>query len=62
MRSHILCFGARRVVVGRGSGREPTVFCDIWVARCLCRGGFPLCCAAFSIDFIFFYSVSFSAF
>ena len=26
MRSHPLCFGARRVIVGRGSGREPTVF------------------------------------
>ena len=51
MRSYLLCFGARRVIFGMGSGRELTFFCDVLVARCLCRGGFPLCCVAFSTDF-----------
>ena len=59
MRSHLLCFGARRVIVGRGSGPEPTVFCNVWVARCLYRGGFLLCFFFFSFfsstDFFFFF-------
>ena len=44
-------FGARRVIVGRGSGREQTVWATFG-SRGACVGeDFLLCCVAFSTDF-----------
>ena len=45
------CLGARRVIVGRGSGCEQTVFATFG-SRGACVGeDFLLCCVAFSTDF-----------